>query len=164
MRELARATHLSLTTIYEFFGSKDQLIAEAHADGMERLRAQLARHPPVGPTAEARVKSVMRGIVNALERDPVRTMTLMRAFYSFAPGVSESRATVRAIHVAMVDAAIGDDEVPERAAVIDTLGHVINSAIVEWMRGRDADAVRGVLDRAVHVLLGPRNPPPSSRP
>jgi AcrR family transcriptional regulator len=157
MRELAKATHLSLTTIYEFCGSKDQIIAEAHVDGMERLRAQLARRPPWGPTAEARVRSVMRAIVVALERDPVRTMTLMRAFYALAPGVAESRAAVRETHVAMVDAAIGDEKIANRADVIDTLGHVINSAIVEWMRNGDASSAQETLDRAVRVLIGTRN-------
>src|SRR5450432_507952 len=48
MREPANVTHMSLTTIYQLGGSKDQLIAEAHADRMVKFREQLSRRPPTG--------------------------------------------------------------------------------------------------------------------
>jgi hypothetical protein len=61
---------------------------------------------------------------------------------------------VRDTYTAIIDAAVGDEEIPDRMAVIDTLGHVVNSVILEWMNGwRDVAAVQTILDDAVHVLL-----------
>jgi AcrR family transcriptional regulator len=163
MRELANMTHMSLTTIYQLGGSKDQLIAEAHADRMEHFRDQLRRRPPRGSTVEARVKEVVRGYVTALERDRERTLAMMRAFYGLPADISESRTSVRATYESIVEAAIGDDDVPDRHQVIDTLGHVMNSAILEWMNGsRDAAGVHAILDDAVHVLF--RQVPGSGSP
>jgi len=163
MRELANLTHMSLATIYQLGGSKDQLIAEAHADRMEHFREQLRRRPPRGATAEARVKSVVRGYVTALDRDRERTLAMMRAFYALPVDDRESRSAVRATYESIIDAAVGDEDIPDRALVIDTLGHVMNSAILEWMNGtRDAAAVQRILDDAVHVLF--RQVPGSGSP
>jgi AcrR family transcriptional regulator len=157
MRALATMTHMSLATIYQLGGSKDQLIAEAHADRMERFRERLDRRPPTGNTAEIRVRGVLRGFVAALDRDRVRTLTMMRAFYALPPDVTESRITVRGTYRAMIDAAVGDDDVADRGALIETLGHVMNSAILEWMHEtREARAVQQILDDAVHVLFRER--------
>jgi len=154
MRALANATHMSLASIYQLGGSKDQLIAEAHADRMAKFRERWLRRPPTGKTAEARVKQVLRGYVDALERDRVRTRAMMRAFYALTADVTASHTSVRMTYVSLVDAAIGDEEVADRMAVIDTLGHVVNSAILEWMSGtRDAAGVHRVFDDAVHVLF-----------
>ena len=52
---------------------------------------------------------------------------------------------------------------PAGVAVIETLGHVMNSAILGWMNGtRDARAVQAILDDAVHVLF--RQVPGSGSP
>ena len=163
MRELANLTHMSLTTIYQLGGSKDQLIAEAHADRMTKFRQQLSRRPPTGATAELRVQKVLRGFVAALDRDRVRTLAMMRAFYALPSDVADSRISVRTTYTAMIDAAVGDEDLPDRMAVIDTLGHVMSSAILEWMNGtRDAAAVQAILDDAVHVLF--RQAPGSGSP
>jgi AcrR family transcriptional regulator len=162
MRELATLTHMSLTTIYQLGGSKDRLIAAAHADRMTKFREQLLRRPPAGGTAEIRVGKVLRGFVAALDRDRVRTSAMMRAFYALPPDVTGSRVSVRTTYTAMIDAAVGDD-LPDRTAVISTLGHVMNSAILEWMNGtRDVAGVREILDDAVHVLF--RHVPGSGSP
>ncbi len=162
MRELASTTKMSLATIYGFCPSKDQLIAEAHADRMEHFRARLDEDPPQGTTAEERVQAVAHGMVDALEKDEVATRTLMRALYSGGPGVGASRLAVSATYRAIVDAAIGDEDIPDRAAVIETFGFVLNSVILDWLtpgltsEGHDAAFAREALDQAIHVLLGDR--------
>jgi AcrR family transcriptional regulator len=154
---------MSLTTIYQLGGSKDQLIAQAHADRMAKFRDQLSRRPPTGNTAEVRVKKVLRGYVAALDRDRVRTLAMMRAFYALPADVTDSRISVRTTFTAMIDAAVGEEELPDRVAVIATLGHVMSSAILEWMNGtRDAAEVQAVLDDAVRVLF--RQAPGSGSP
>src|SRR5688500_13982276 len=61
MRELANATRMSLTTVYQFCSSKDHLIAEAHVERMLELRDRVVVRPPRGRSAEERVRKVMRG-------------------------------------------------------------------------------------------------------
>jgi AcrR family transcriptional regulator len=155
MRGLADTTRMSLTTVYQFCSSKDHLIAEAHLEVMEEFRESLSNGRRRGRTAEERVRQVMRGIVNGLERDETLTRTLMRAIYSLDAGATEVGRSVGATSNAMIDAAIGDEQIEDRVAVIEVLGRVVDSAVYGWLaRGDDVRQVRATLDRAVHVLLG----------
>jgi AcrR family transcriptional regulator len=154
MRELAAETRMSLATIYDLVGSKDELIARAHAGGMELLARDVARQPPRGRTAEARVRTVLGRLVDALEQDEVRTRALMRAMYSAEPRVGASRAAISGPFATMLDVAIGDADVPDRDVVTEILGHVVNSLTLTWLNGRvDSAGVRAQLDRAVATLL-----------
>jgi TetR/AcrR family transcriptional regulator, cholesterol catabolism regulator len=154
MRELANATRMSLTTVYQFCSSKDHLIAEAHVDRMLALRDRIVRRPPRGRSAEARVLAVMRGIVEGLDRDDPLSWTMMRAMYAPDPGVRACRRALDGSFGAMLDAAIGDAEVEGRADIIATLGHVVDSAILGWVNGSlEADGVYREIERAVRLLL-----------
>jgi TetR/AcrR family transcriptional regulator, cholesterol catabolism regulator len=155
MRELAEVTRMSLTSVYQFCSSKDHLIAEAHLEGMEAFRRMLSSGRRRGGTVESRVLRVVRGIVNGLERDEVLTRTLMRAIYSLDAGANEVSRALAGTFREMVLDAIGDDDVPDREAVVETLGRVIDSAVYGWLaRGESAAAVRSVLEQSVHLLLG----------
>jgi hypothetical protein len=97
-------------------------------------------------------------MVNALERDEPLTRTLMRAMYSLDSGVAEVSRSVANGFSAMVDSAIGADDIADREAVIETLGRVIDSAIYGWLaRGDDVARVEKTLEQAVHVLLSDRS-------
>ena len=155
MRDLAETCRLSMTTIYQFCRSKDQLIAEAHLENMEGFRRRLATRPPRGDTAEARVLNVMRSFAKALELDEPLSRTLMRAMYSLDSTVSDTRTSTGTEYGSIIDAAIGDVDVANRQAVINTLGHVIDSVILGWLtRRHDIAWVRAHLEDAVHALLG----------
>jgi AcrR family transcriptional regulator len=157
MRELAETCRLSMTTIYQFCGSKDQLIAEAHLSNMEGFRTRLVARPPRGATSEDRVFSVMRSFAKALEADETMSRTLMRAMYSLDPQVSASRASVGDTYEQVLDAAIGAEPIEHRAEIIGTLGHVIDSVVLGWVtRRHDVAWVRRELEAAVHALFGER--------
>jgi AcrR family transcriptional regulator len=157
MRELAETCRLSMTTIYQFCGSKDQLIAEAHASNMEQWRQRLAARPPRGATAEARVMQVMSSYVRALSAEGPLTRTLMRAMYSPDPRVASTRAGMTSTFAGLIDLAIGDVDVSDRPAIISTLGHVVDSVVLNWLSGRyDANWAKAELEATVHVLLGDR--------
>ncbi len=159
MRDLAKATRMSLATIYGFCSSKDQLIAEAHADRMERFRIRLEHEPPAGSTASARVREVVDAMVDALENDDIVTRTLMRALYSGQEGVGPSRVAVGASYRAMIDSAIGDEQIADRDAVIETFAFVLDAVILDWLmpgltsEDHDASDARRVLDQAVALLF-----------
>lgn len=154
MRELAETCRLSMTTIYQFCRSKDQLIAEAHLEDFEAFRQRNATRPPAGATAEARVRQVMRAFAKALAVDETLARTLMRAMYSLDPAVTTPRELVGDAYRSMIDVAIGDERIERRDEVIGTLGHVIDSVIIGWLAGRhDITWVRAELDDAVGALL-----------
>jgi TetR/AcrR family transcriptional regulator, cholesterol catabolism regulator len=165
MRELANVTRMSLTTVYQFCSSKDHLIAEAHVDRMVAMRDRVVRKPPGGQTPEERVLKVVRAIVDGLDRDDPLSWALMRAMYAPDPAVRSSRRATADSFTAMMDAAIGDTEVPERPAVIATLGHVVDSAILGWVHGSlEADDAYREIAQAVHLLVRPaaeRRPRPA---
>jgi AcrR family transcriptional regulator len=153
MRDLAETCRLSMTTIYQFCRSKDHLIAEAHLSNMEAFRTRISARPPRGATAEARVSSVMRSFAKALDDEPL-SRTLMRAMYSLDPEVGPAQASVNSVYTSMLDAAIGDDVIENRGAVITTLGHVVDSVILGWLaRGHDTTWVRRELEAAVRALF-----------
>ena len=166
MRELAETCRVSMTTIYQFFRSKDQLIAEAHASSLQGWRDRLVARPPRGATAADRVLNVMRSYAKALDQDEMLSRTMMRAMYSLDPDASASRAAVSRTYRALLDAAIGDEPVEDREALIGTLGHVIDSVILGWVtRRHEVDWVRKQLETAVHVLfVGGGAPPPKPAP
>jgi AcrR family transcriptional regulator len=157
MRELAEVTRMSLTSVYQFCSSKDHLIAEAHLEGMEAFRRTLMSGRRRGGSVESRVLRIVRGIVNGLERDEVLTRTLMRAIYSLDAGAGDVSRTLGVVTREMLLDAIGDDEIADRDAVIETLGRVIDSAVYGWLaRGETVAEVRTVLEDAVHLLVGAR--------
>jgi AcrR family transcriptional regulator len=161
MRDLANEARMSLTTVYQFCSSKDHLIAEAHVDRMLAMRDRVVQRPPPGRTPEERVLRVARGLARGLDRDDPLAWALMRAMYAPDPAVRASRRAVADSFSAMVDAAIGDAEVADRAAVIATLGHVVDSAVLGWVNGTlEADDAYGEIAQAVRLLLRP----PANRP
>lgn len=156
MRDLAETCKISMTTIYQFCRSKDHLIAEAHREGMESLRRQMAVRTPKGQTATKRVSWVMKSFAKALEVDPILTRTLMRAMYSLDPEVGPARASVSSTFQSMIEFAVADESIQDRDAAIATLGHVVDSAIVGWLSERhDTQWVRDQLETAVQLLIRP---------
>lgn len=157
MRELAETCRMSMTTIYQFCRSKDQLIAEAHLGNMEGFRQRVMTRPPRGATGEQRMLSVVRSYVTALVREEALTRTLMRAVYSVDPAVAPARARLGDAATAIFDSALGDADVVDRAAVVATFGHVVDSVMFGWVTERhDATWVEQQLTAAVRVLLGSR--------
>jgi AcrR family transcriptional regulator len=154
MRDLAKEARISMATVYQFCTSKDHLIAEAHLEWMERFRTDLLERPPRGRTPASRVLAYIRQITDAWEHEPVLTLALQRAIYSVDPGVREVRAATGDAYRAIMDTAIGDAHVPDRSAVIETIGHVIDSVTYGWVCGA-YDAVQGrrILERTVRLLL-----------
>jgi AcrR family transcriptional regulator len=159
MRDLAEATRMSLTSVYAFCSSKDHLIAEAHLEGMEEFRRSLAGGRRRAGTVEQRLLRVMRGIANGLDQDEVLARTLMRAMYSFDPGVTEVNRAIGRMYHDMLELAIGDEQIADRDVVIDTLGRVVDSAVYGWLaRGESVADVRATLERAVRLLVRTATP------
>lgn len=159
MRAVAKQAQMSLTTIYQFVGSKNQLIAEAHAGGMRHFRDGIIARPAEGSTPEARVRALLAEIAASLEQDEVRTRTLMRAIYSGEPDVAAGRQSAAESFRSAIEAAIGDEDgVPERDMIVETLGLVVHGAMLAWLDGRyDGSDVGRLLDNAVTLVFRGRS-------
>ena len=154
MRDLASSARMSLQTIYQYCSSKDHLIAEAHVDWIGAFRQDLLTRPPKGETAADRVTVVLRRIARSLERNAELTATILRALYSPEPAVQQSRHSVDETWQAIIDAAIGDDEVPHRAEAVEVIGHVTNSVMAQWVtRSLTAAEAGDVLERVARLVL-----------
>lgn len=155
MRDLAATTRMSLATIYQFCSSKDDLIAQAHVAWIQRFRADLDRRPGRGDTAADRVIDVLSRFTASMERNHELARTVMRALYSPEPSVEASRMAVSAIYGDVIDHAIGDTEVRHRGVVIETLGHVMNSIMLQWSNGGASAAEGAAALRRVTLLVLP---------
>jgi AcrR family transcriptional regulator len=165
MRELAESCHISLRTIYRrFCASKDQLIAEAHLDGLDAFRRRLVERPTADGPAADRVIQVMRAFTNALTEDETRSRTMLRALYAPDGGPGGPRSMVGVTFSGIVEAALGDEgDEPRRDAVISTLAHVLNSAILGWLNGgRDVAWVNHQVESTVRLLFEPAAAPGSA--
>ena len=159
MRELAETCGISLRTIYRCFcRSKDQLIAEAHLDGLHAFSDRLKQQPLAGATTSERVLRVLRAFTDALEADEVRSRTMLRALYSLDSSGSEPRSLVAGAFSGIVDVALaGEIDESHREAVFSTLAHVLNSAILGWLNGgQDVAWVERQVEATVRLLFDPR--------
>jgi AcrR family transcriptional regulator len=155
MRDLAATTRMSLATIYQFCSSKDDLIAQAHVAWIQRFRADLDRRPARGDTAADRVIDVLSRFTASMERNHELARTVMRALYSPEPSVEVSRMAVSAIYGDVIDHAIGGGDVAHRAVVIETLGHVMNSVMLQWSNGGATAAQGAAALRRTALLVLP---------
>lgn len=164
MREIAAASSMSMTTIYQYCSSKDHLIAEAHLEWMENFRNEMLKHPPRGRCAATRVSTYIDQITSAWETHESLTMTLQRAIYSMDPGVRDVRASLARAYSDFMHLAIGGEQVNDRDSVVEILGHVIDSVTHGWVTGRfTAKQASAVLKRTVRTLLPKPTAASSSR-
>lgn len=164
MRQIAAASNMSMTTIYQYCSSKDHLIAEAHLEWMGNFRDEMLKRPPRGRAAATRVSTYIDQITSAWETHETLTMTLQRAIYSIDPGVRDVRASLSQAYSDFMHVAIGDEIVPNRESVVEILGHVIDSVTHGWVTGRlTAEQASAVLQRTVSTLLPKPISPSSSR-
>lgn len=154
MREIARTTHMSMTTIYEYCSSKDHLIAEAHLELIDRLGRNLVSTPPRGRSAQARLLRYIDDVVDAWQRDEVLMRTLQRALYSLEPGVSTVRKALHESSTVITDVLVGDDDIPSRAVALEIIGHVLDSVTYRWVSGTvDLDEARRILRRTIRGVV-----------
>jgi AcrR family transcriptional regulator len=156
MRALAVTCRLSMTTIYQFCRSKDQLVAEALVGELEAFWTAQAERPSCAASVESRVLHVMHAWAGALATDEAVLRPLLRALYSVDAEVVPVRTLAGAGFVAMVDTAVGDTAVADRTLAITTLGRVVDSVNRAWLsRRHGTDWAVAELDAAVRAIFRP---------
>ena len=154
MRDVAAEADVALATLYRYFASKDQLLAEAMADWTGELQERLAQRGPAGDTPADRLVAVLRKACRALEREPLLARALVQAIASPDETVAASVAKVGSRVRAMAEPILADLEPEVRAPVIRVVEHVWHSTLSGWAAGRlDIRQVGDELEDAIRVLL-----------
>ena len=164
MRAVAEAAGVALGTLYRYFPSKIHLLVSALSRELDRVRVGQERKPVPGDTPRERVGNVLAQTTRSMQRDPLLTEALTRAFmFADASVAAEMHAVGSQVEqmllAAMRDPARPDGPGDEEAAIARVIRDVWLASLVHWVTGRaSAEDVARSLDVAVRLLL--RDPPP----
>jgi TetR/AcrR family transcriptional regulator, cholesterol catabolism regulator len=155
MRAVADRAGVALGTLYRYFPSKIHLLVSGLAREFERNQEELDRIAIPGSTPPERVLFVLGRITRTMQREPMLTEAMTRAFMfadlsAAAEVVAVAQLMERVLTRAMHEGEPSADEV----AIAGVLGDVWLTALVAWVTRRaSADDVSRRLELATRLLL-----------
>ena len=154
MRDLADQANVSVGTIYNYFTSKDHLLASAWVEWVTDLEERIGGHPPRGDTPAERVMDVLGRVCTALGRQPKLVSAILTAATSNDPQVVECQEEVTTMIYGMIARALDLGDREEEMRINEVLCHILHSALLAWTNSRmEMSQVIGVLDNAAHLLF-----------
>jgi len=155
MRTVAERADVALGTLYRYFPSKIHLLVAALADEFERTQDRLDRKPIPGDTPYDRVLYVVNRITKTMQREPMLTEAMTRAFMFADPSAAdEVNAVARRMEHLLTRAMHDEDPSPDEVAIARVLGDVWMSALVTWVTRRaSASDVSNQLELAARLML-----------
>jgi AcrR family transcriptional regulator len=157
MREVSARADVALGTIYRYFSSKDEILAEGLVAWVNQTRARMAGRARRGATPAAQVADTLR----AASRIPDDAAPLLRALMTAmsSPTISPSRSSQH-LHEQMrgivLDAVLASP-VPgiDAEGVARVIAHVWSSCIAQWVGGTfdSAQVIGDELASAARLLL-----------
>ena len=155
MRTVAERANVALGTLYRYFPSKIHLLVSALAREFERTQEKLDRTPIPGETPYDRMLYVLGRITRSMQRDPLLTEAMTRAFVFADPSAAVevntfARMVERALTRAMHDGEPSADDI----AIARVIGDVWLSNLIAWVTRRaSANDVSNHLELAARLLL-----------
>ena len=155
MRTVAERADVALGTLYRYFPSKIHLLVGALTQEFEQLQEKLDRKPIPGETPADRMVYVLSRVTGNMQRDPMLTEAMTRAFMFADPSAATEVNTVARQMVRMFTKAMHDGEPSaDDIAIARVIGDVWLSNLVAWVTRRaSADDVSGHLELAARLLL-----------
>jgi AcrR family transcriptional regulator len=155
MRAVAERADVALGTLYRYFPSKIHLLVSALTEEFDEMQEKLDRKPVPGDTPTDRVMYVLSRVTRKMQRDPMLTEAMTRAFMFADPSAAAEVNTVANQMVAMFTRAMHDGEPSaEDIAIARVIGDVWLSNLVAWVTRRaSADDVSSRLELAARLLL-----------
>ena len=155
MRTVAERADVALGTLYRYFPSKIHLLVGALTQEFEQLQEKLDRKPIPGETPADRMVYVLSRVTGSMQRDPMLTEAMTRAFMFADPSAATEVNTVARQMVGMFTKAMHDGEPSaDDIAIARVIGDVWLSNLVAWVTRRaSADDVSGHLELAARLLL-----------
>ncbi|MYR06946.1 cholesterol catabolism transcriptional regulator KstR [Gordonia sp. SID5947] len=159
MRTVADKADVAVGTLYRYFPSKVHLLVTALAREFERVEARVDRSQLRGDTAVERLRHVLDMITYAMQRDPLLTEAMTRAFmFADASATAEVDQVAGIIDRLLAGAMVGSGEPGEDdLAIARVLSDVWMSNLVQWLTRRaSATDVTNRLELTVRLLLKDR--------
>jgi TetR/AcrR family transcriptional regulator, cholesterol catabolism regulator len=153
MRAVADRAGVALGTLYRYFPSKIHLLVSGLARELERNQEKLDGIP--GSTPHEGVLFVLGRITRTMQREPMLTEAMTRAFMFADPSAAAEVTTVAQLMERMLTRAMHEGEPSaDEIAIACVLGDVWLSALVAWVTRRaSADDVSHRLELAARLLL-----------
>lgn len=157
MRDLADQANVAVGTLYNYFSSKDHLLAAAYVEWANELVDRIRSKPRHGATSAERVSDAMGRLCEGLARQPKLVSAILTATNSTASDVAELEDQVAVQITALIEEALDLDDADLSLRVVMVLEHVMHSAVLSWIHGRlTMDQVKDVIEMTAHLLLDPR--------
>ncbi len=155
MRAVAERADVALGTLYRYFPSKIHLLVSGLAREFERTQERLGRRPIPGGTPYERMLYVLGRITRTMQREPLLTEAMTRAFMFADPSAATEVNTVARLMEQMLTRAMHDGEPSaDDKAIARVIGDVWLSNLVAWVTRRaSADDVSNHLELAARLLL-----------
>jgi AcrR family transcriptional regulator len=155
MRTVAEQANVALGTLYRYFPSKIHLLVSGLAREFERTQEKLDRTPIPGETPYERMLYVLGRITRNMQREPMLTEAMTRAFMFADPSAAAEVNTVARLMEHMLTTAMREGEPSgDDAAIARVIGDVWLSSLVAWVTRRaSADDVTNHLELAARLLL-----------
>ena len=155
MRAVAERADVALGTLYRYFPSKIHLLVGALTEEMDQIQDKLDRKPIPGDTPAERMLFVLGRVTRNMQRDPMLTEAMTRAFMFADPSAAAEVNTVAQQMTRMFTRAMHDGEPSaDDIAIARVIGDVWLSNLVAWVTRRaSADDVTSRLELAARLLL-----------
>ena len=155
MRTVAEQANVALGTLYRYFPSKIHLLVSALVREFERTQQKLDRATIPGDTPYERMLFVLGRITKSMQRDPMLTEAMTRAFMFADPSASAEVNAVARLMEDMFTRAVHDGEpTADDRAKARIIGDVWLSNLVAWVTRRaSATDVVNHLELASRLLL-----------
>jgi AcrR family transcriptional regulator len=155
MRAVADRAGVALGTLYRYFPSKIHLLVSGLAREFERNQEKIDRMPIPGGTPYERMMYVLARITRTMQREPMLTEAMTRAFMFADPSAAAEVNTVARLMEHMLTRAMHEGEpTADEIAIARVLGDVWLSALVAWVTRRaSANDVSNQLELAARLLL-----------
>ena len=155
MRTVAERADVALGTLYRYFPSKIHLLVSALAREFERTHDRLDRVAIPGETPYERMLFVLSRTTKVMQRDPMLTEAMTRAFMFADPSAAADVNTVARLMERMFTKAMHEGEPSaDDIAIARVIGDVWMSNLVRWVTRRaSADDVSNHLELAARLLL-----------
>ena len=155
MRTVAEQANVALGTLYRYFPSKIHLLMSALVRELERTQQKLDRITIPGDTPYERMLFVLGRITKTMQRDPMLTEAMTRAFMFADPSAAAEVNTVTRLMERTLTQAIHEGEpTADEVAIARIIGDVWLSNLVAWVTRRaSADDVSNHLELTARLLL-----------
>jgi TetR/AcrR family transcriptional regulator, cholesterol catabolism regulator len=155
MRTVAERAEVALGTLYRYFPSKIHLLVSALTLELERTQDKLDRKPVPGETPYDRILYVLSRVTQTMQREPMLTEAMTRAFMFADPSAATEVNTVARQMERMFTRAMHTGEPSaDDIAIARVIGDVWLSNLVAWVTRRaSADDVSSHLELAARLLL-----------